>query len=369
MQVLERGLAPASLQGMPNYSSKSFLSRMVASTMKAARVTSPGSRFEIVDVPIPEPAEHEVLVKVLACGICHGDAAVKEGHWPGLNLPLTPGHEIIGTVERTGNRVIAWKAGERVGVGWHGGHCSVCDSCREGDFFLCDNAKITGITGHGGYAQYVIAPSNAVARAPEEIDPVFAAPIMCAGITSYNALRHSGAKAGDIVAVHGIGGVGHMAVQYASKMGFRTVAVSRGQDKKSLAMQLGANDYIDSDRVDAAAELNRMGGAKIIFATAPNSKAITSVLGGLGKNGKVVIPAASMEPIQVSPIFLISGRRSIVGWPAGDAKDSEDALNFSVHAGIKPMVETYSLDDAEEAYQSMISNKVRFRAVLEMSHG
>lgn len=340
---------------------------MVRDTMKAARVSAPGRQFEILDVPVPETGEGEVLVKVLACGVCHGDAAVKEGHWPGLKYPITPGHEIIGTIEDKGDGVVNWRTGERVGLGWHGGHCSTCESCRRGDFFLCDTAKITGITGDGGYAQYVVAPANAIARAPQELEPSEAAPVMCAGITSYNALRHSGAMAGDIVAVHGIGGVGHMAVQYASKMGFRAVAISRGPDKKSLAQELGAEAYIDSDSTDPAAELNRMGGAKIIFATAPNSKAITSILGGLGKNGKIIIPAASIEPIEVSPIFLISGRRSVVGWPAGTAKDSEDALKFSVQAGIKPMIEKYLLEEAEKAYRSMISNKARFRAVLEMN--
>ena len=335
--------------------------------MKAAQVSSPRTQFQIVDMDTPAAGDNQVVIKVEACGICHGDAAIKEGHWPGMQYPRVPGHEVIGRVHEVGGNVGRLRRGQRVGVGWHGGHCSECDSCRSGDFFFCSRAKITGITGDGGYAEYLLAPEESVAAVPDGLDSAAeAAPLLCAGVTSYNALRHMDAMPGDLVAVHGIGGVGHMAVQYASKMGFRTAAISRGKDKEELAAKLGAHIYIDAEKANPASELGKMGGAKVIFATAPNSAAISSVIGGLGINGKLVIPAAYPEPIQVSPLFLLSGKRSIQGWAAGHAKDSEDALNFSLHAGIRPMVETFSLEEAEQAYQRMITNKVRFRAVLEM---
>jgi 2-desacetyl-2-hydroxyethyl bacteriochlorophyllide A dehydrogenase len=336
------------------------------SQMKAVQIAEPGADFEVVEIDVPEPGPREVRIKVQACGICHSDAFVKEGAFPGIDYPRVPGHEVIGTVDKVGDEVELWTEGERVGVGWHGGHCFDCEACRDGDFIQCENAKITGIAFDGGYAEYMVAPGEAIAAVPDALESEEAAPLLCAGITVYNSLRNSGARAGDVVAVQGIGGLGHLAVQYAKRMGFHTVALSRGTDKKELALELGADDFIDTEAEDAAERLSEMGGARVIVATAPSSQAMTSVIGGLGRNGELLIVAASNEPVEVSPMQLIMGRRSISGWPSGHAADSEDTLDFSALTDITAMIETFPLDRAGEAYQKMMDAEVRFRAVLVM---
>ena len=335
--------------------------------MKAMQVTKGGRKFELVERPIPKPGPGQVLISVAACGICHSDMFVREGHWPGIQYPRVPGHEVVGRVKELGEGVTLWKKGQRVGAGWHGGHCFTCESCRRGDFINCSNALITGLTHDGGYAEYMLASQHALALVPAELDSAEAAPLLCAGITTYNSLRHSGARPGDLVAVQGIGGLGHLGVQFASKMGFRTVALSHGKSKKKLALELGARHYIDTSASDPVAELQKLGGAQVILATAPNSKAISSVINGLGIDGRVVVVGAAMEPIEVSPTQLIPGRRSLGGWPSGSAKDSEDTLNFSALTGVHSRIETFPLEKAEEAYQRMLSNKARFRVVLKIS--
>ena len=336
------------------------------SKMKAMQISRAGGDFELVEKDIPEPGNNEVRIKVITCGICHSDAFVKEGLFPGIDYPRIPGHEVIGLIDKTGRDVTQWKEGQRVGVGWHGGHCFKCDACRNGDFINCENAKITGISFDGGYAEYMVAPAEAVARVPDDLDSAEAAPLLCAGITTYNALRNSSARPGDLVAVLGIGGLGHMGVQYANKMGFHTVAISRGTDKKKLANELGADHFIDSSSTDAADELQKMGGASVILATAPNSKAISSVIGGLKRDGQVMVVGAAGDSIEVSPMALIGGRKSISGWPSGHAKESEETLRFSALKDTLPMIETYPLEKASEAYERMITNKARFRVVLTM---
>jgi alcohol dehydrogenase/propanol-preferring alcohol dehydrogenase len=333
--------------------------------MQAARVPSAGEDFELVDLPVPEPGSDEVRIKVEACGICHSDAFVKEAAFPGLELPRVPGHEVAGTVDAVGSDVTAWEEGQRVGVGWHGGHCFTCDACRDGDFINCANAKVTGISFDGGYAEYMCAPQEAVAALPDGLSFAEAAPLLCAGITTYNALRNAGATPGDLVAVQGIGGLGHLAVQYAATFGYEVVALSRGTDKQELATNLGADHYIDTTANDPAEALQSLGGAKVILATAPNSKAISQLTGGLGRDGTLMVVAASGEPIEVSPMNLIMGRRSVQGWPSGTADDSEDTLDFSALTGIAPMIETLPLSKANEAYDRMINNEARFRVVLE----
>lgn len=335
------------------------------STMKAMQIAEPGADFELVELPIPDVGAGEVRIKVQACGICHSDAFVKEGQFPGIDYPRVPGHEVIGIIDEVGDGVTEWKAGERVGVGWHGGHCFKCDACREGEFIMCERAQVTGIHFDGGYAEYMTAPANALAAVPEELDSAEAAPLLCAGITVYNALRNSGAKPGDLVAVQGIGGLGHLAVQYADAMGFETAAISTSSDKQEMAFDLGATHFISAD--DAAGVLQELGGARVIIATAPSSKAISSVIGGLGRNGEVIVVAASADPIEVSPMALIQGRRSVKGWASGDAHDSEETLAFSALTHAIPEIEEYDLEDANEAYASMINNEVRFRAVLRIS--
>jgi alcohol dehydrogenase/propanol-preferring alcohol dehydrogenase len=334
--------------------------------MKAMQVPEAGADFEQVEKAIPSPADDEVLINVQACGICHSDAMVKDGLMPGIDYPRTPGHEVIGTIEKLGSSINHWQEGQRVGVGWHGGHCYKCESCRNGDFINCENGKVTGIHFDGGYAEYLTAPESALATIPDSLDSAEAAPLLCAGITTFNALRNSNLEPGDIVAVQGIGGLGHLGVQYAHKFGCKVVALSRGTDKKELARELGAHEYIDTQASDAAEELQKMGGAKVILATAPNSEAISSVAGGLGRNGELVIVAATNDPVEISPLQLIMGRKSVSGWPSGDAKDSEDALNFSALTGVAPKVETYPLEKTDEAYDRMINNEARFRVVLEM---
>ncbi|MEH0156811.1 alcohol dehydrogenase [Limibacter armeniacum] len=335
--------------------------------MKAIQVSKAGGPFELVDREIPKPKAGEVLIKVQACGICHSDMFVKEGGFPGLEYPRIPGHEVIGTVESVGEGVNLWKKGQRVGVGWHGGHCHECEPCRSGDFINCQNGKVTGISFDGGYAEYMTAPQEAVASVPDELDAMEAAPLLCAGITTFNALRNSGAKGGDVVAVQGIGGLGHLAIQFAHKMGFKTVAISGSDSKKDLAKDLGAAVYINAGKENPAEVLQKLGGAAVILATAPNGKSISPLVDGLGINGKIVVVGAGMEPMEISPLQLIMGRKSVGGWPSGHAKDSEDTLNFSALTGAKAMIETYPLEKAEEAYKKMLENKARFRVVLKIS--
>ena len=333
--------------------------------MKAAQVQEKGGEFVLVNIDKPSPKENEVLIKVEACGICHSDAFVKDGAFPGIEYPRVPGHEVVGIVEETGKNVNNWKKGQRVGVGWHGGHCFECEPCRRGDFISCQNAKISGISYDGGYAEYMCAPKEAIAAIPEELSSAEAAPLLCAGITVFNALRNSGIKPGDIVAVQGIGGLGHLAIQYAAEMGMRTVAISTSDNKKDLAKELGAHHFINTDEKDAAEELQNLGGAKLILATAPHSKAITSLIGGLGIDGKLLMVAATGDPIEVSPMELLMGRKSVAGWPSGTAMDSEDTLNFSALTGARAKIEEYTLDKVNEAYDKMINNKARFRVVLK----
>lgn len=332
--------------------------------MKAVQVSRPGGNFEVVERPIPEPARGQVRIKVEACGICHSDALVKEGHWPGLQYPRVPGHEIAGRIDAIGPDVTLWKPGDRVGVGWHGGHCFICDPCRRGDFVNCRNMKITALTFDGGYQEFMVVNAEAVAAIPDDLSAPDAAPLLCAGITVYNALRNSGARAGDTVAVQGIGGLGHLGVQYARRMGFRTVAIGRGTDKAALAEKLGAHQYLDTNVAPPAESLQKFGGAAVILATAPDSKSMSAVFNGLAPNGILLVVGASMEPLAVSPMQLIGGRRSIHGWASGTAKDSEDTLQFSTLTGVRPMIEKYPLERAAEAYEQMISGRARFRVVL-----
>ncbi len=338
------------------------------STMQAARIPSAGADFEITDLPMPAPDAHEVRIRVEACGICHSDAFVKEGTFPGLEYPRVPGHEVAGVVDAVGTDVTQWSEGDRVGVGWHGGHCFTCDACRTGDFVNCENGLVTGIHYDGGYAEYMTAPAEAVAKMPEALAAEDAAPLLCAGITTFNALRNQGLQPGDLVAVQGIGGLGHLGVQYAAAMGLEVVALSTSADKEALAHDLGASHFVDVSNTDPAEALQRRGGADLILATAPNADAITSVLGGLGRDGDLVIVAATGEAVEVPPMALIQGRKSVSGWPSGDAKDSEDTLAFSAQAEALPEIETFSLEEAGAAYARMINNEARFRAVLTMDH-
>jgi len=331
--------------------------------MRGVQVSKPGGAFELVEREIPEPASGQIRIQVEACGICHSDALVKFGAYPGLSLPRIPGHEIAGRVEKVGPNVTEWKKGDRVGVGWHGGHCFVCNACRKGLFINCERQQITGISYDGGYAEYVVVPHEAAARIPEKLDAAEAAPLLCAGITTYNALRNSGARSGETVAVQGIGGLGHLAVQFAARMGFRTIAVSRGADKRELAQQLGAHEYVDTEKVTAAEGLQKLGGADLVLATAPNSDAIASTVDGLKPRGKLLIVAAAMEPLKVSGLTLLSGK-SVAGWPSGSAIDSEETVAFSVLTGVRPRVEVFKLEQAEQAFAKMMENRVRFRAVL-----
>ena len=334
--------------------------------MKKIRVNSPGASFEMVEEPMREPAPGLVRIRVQACGVCHSDSFTKEGGFPGIVYPRAPGHEIAGVIDAVGEGGDPWKVGDRVGVGWHGGHCGKCDSCRRGDFVTCEKLQIPGISYDGGYAEFVIVPVPALARIPDELTPEEAGPIMCAGITTFNALRNSGARPGDVVAVQGIGGLGHLGVQFASKSGFQTVAIGRGADKKSLALKLGARVYIDSGSQDVAKELLGLGGARAILATAPDSKAMGTLVDGLSVNGKLVIVGASPEPFAVSSFQLIGARKSIIGWPAGTSKDSEDTLKFAAANGVRPMIEVFPLERAADGYQHMMSGKVRFRSVLKI---
>ena len=335
--------------------------------MNAAQIRKPGGDWELIERDIPDPSTGEVRVNVEACGICHSDSLVKEGLWPGLQYPRVPGHEIAGRIDAVGENVTAWTRGQRVGVGWHGGHCFVCEQCRRGDFAMCVNRKVTGIDFDGGYAEYMIAPATALAAIPDELPAEEAGPFMCAGVTVFNALRNSGARAGDLVAVHGIGGLGHLGVQYARQMGFETVAINRGNNKEPLARQLGAHHYIDATAQDVVSELQKLGGAKVILATAPNAQAISVLVDGLAPSGKLLVPAAPAEPLTINVFSLITRRSSVAGWYSGTARDSQDTLEFSSLSGVHPMIEKYPLDRVAEAYEQMHSGKVRFRVVLTLA--
>ena len=331
-----------------------------------AQVGKAGGEFELMEREIPQPAAGEVRIKVEACGICHSDAVVKAGQWPGLMFPRVPGHEVAGVIEEVGPGVTEWKKGERVGVGWHGGHCFVCESCRRGDFITCVNEQITGVTRDGGYAQYMIARHEAVASMPEGLDAAEAGPLLCAGITTFNALRHSGARMGDLVAVQGVGGLGHLGIQFAAKAGYRTVGIGRGSENAALAKKLGATEYIDSNATNAAQALRTMGGARVILATAPSAKAMAEVLGGLGVDGKLLVVGVPLDPVPVSAVELVLQRRDVKGWPSGTAVDSEDTLRFSVRTGVRPMIEKFPLKEVKKAYERMESGNAQFRVVLTM---
>ena len=339
----------------------------MSATMKAAQISKAGGAWELVEREIPEPTSGHVRVKVEACGICHSDVLVKEGLWPGLQYPRVPGHEIAGRIDALGDNVTPWQPGDRVGVGWHGGHCFVCEQCRRGDFAMCVNRKVTGIDFDGGYAEYMIAPASSLAAIPDEVPAEEAGPFMCAGVTVFNALRNSGARAGDVVAVHGIGGLGHLGVQYARRMGFQTVAINRGNDKEQLALKLGAHQYIDATANDVVAELQKLGGATVILATAPNAQAISPLVDGLAPSGKLLVPAAPSEPLTINVFSLITRRSSVAGWYSGTANDSQDTLEFSALSGVHPMIEKYPLDRVEDAWVQMESGKVRFRVVLSFA--
>jgi D-arabinose 1-dehydrogenase-like Zn-dependent alcohol dehydrogenase len=335
----------------------------MADTMRAVQVAKAGAAFEVVERKVPQPGAGQVLIRVEACGICHSDAMVKFGHFPGLQFPRVPGHEIAGRIESVGPGVTSWKAADRVGVGWHGGHCFTCGACRRGLFINCEKAKITGITHDGGYADHVVVPAESVARIPDSLSPTDAGPLLCAGVTTYNSLRNVGARPGDTVAVQGIGGLGHLGIQYAAKMGFRTVALSRGKDKEELARQLGAHEYVDTAAVTAAEGLQKLGGADVVLCAAPNAAAMADAIGGLKARGTLLVVAAPAEPMPTSIFALLSGKR-VIGWPSGSAIDSEDTMRFSALTGVRPRVELFELARADEALARVIENKVRFRAVL-----
>ena len=335
-------------------------------TMKVAQVPTPGADFQIVEREIPKPDAGHVRIKVQACGVCHSDVLTKDGLWPGIQYPCVPGHEVAGIIDEVGAGVSAWKKGERAGVGWHGGHDHTCRECRRGDFRNCRNQKVCGISYDGGYEQYMVAPVEALVAIPETLRDVDAGPLLCAGITTYNALRHSGAMPGDLVAVQGIGGLGHLGIQFANKFGYKVVAIGRGSEDSSLAKKLGASVYIDSQSTKAAEALQKLGGAQVILATAPSSKAMSELIDGLGPNGKLMVIGAAFDPIEVTPVQLIMGSKTIQGWAAGTPADSEDTLRFAELSGVRPMIETYPLEKAAEAFARMLSGKAEFRVVLTM---
>jgi len=334
--------------------------------MKVAQIPKPGEDFEIVERDIPKPAQGEIRIKVQACGICHSDVLVKEGIWSGIQYPRVPGHEVVGLVDETGAGVAGWKIGERVGVGWHGGQDGTCLYCRRGDFRNCRNLKIPGISYDGGYQQYMVAPVEALVPIPESLDSAEAAPLLCAGVTTFNSLRHSGALPGDLVAVQGIGGLGHLGIQYANKFGYKVAGIGRGSGTEALARSLGASVYIDTSAANAAQELQKLGGAQVILATAPNSKAMSELVDGLAPNGKLIVIGATFDPIEVTPIQLILGSRALQGWSTGTPADSEDCLRFSELKDTRAMIETYPLEKAGEAYARMMSGNAKFRVVLTM---
>jgi D-arabinose 1-dehydrogenase-like Zn-dependent alcohol dehydrogenase len=340
--------------------------KIAITPMKSAQISRPGGDFEIVEREIPNPGPNEVRIKVQACGVCHSDVFTKEGWWPGIQYPRVPGHEVTGIVDKLGPGVIGWREGQRVGVGWHGGHDGTCLQCRRGDFGNCRNLKIAGISYDGGYQQYMVAPVEALTSIPEGLGDVEAAPLLCAGITTYNALRHSGALPGDLVAVLGIGGLGHLGIQFANKFGFKVAAIGRGSESEPLAKKLGASLYIDNKSTNAAEALQELGGAQVILATAPSSKAMSDVFDGLAPNGKLMVVGASSDALQVTPVQLINGSRTIQGWASGTPADAEDTLRFAELTGVGPMIETYPLDKAAEAYARMMSGNAEFRVVLTM---
>ena len=339
---------------------------VAAGLMEAAQIPRPGADFQIVEREIPAPNGGQVRIKVQACGICHSDVLTKEGSLPGIQYPRIPGHEIAGVIDKVGAGVSAWKEGQRVGVGWHGGHDGTCLACRRGDFRNCRNLKIPGISYDGGYQQYMVAPVEALVAIPDSLNAAEAAPLLCAGITTFNALRHSGALPGDLVAVQGIGGLGHLGIQFANKCGYKVAAIGRGSENASLANKLGASVYIDSKSTNAAQELQKLGGAQAILATAPSSKAMSELIDGLGPNGRFMVIGAAFEPIEVTPAQLIFGSRTIQGWASGTPTDSEDTLRFAELTGVRPMIETYPLEKAAEGYARMMSGKAQFRVVLTM---
>jgi D-arabinose 1-dehydrogenase-like Zn-dependent alcohol dehydrogenase len=339
---------------------------MKMTQMKAAQVSKPGGDFEIVERAIPEPDAGHVRIQVQACGVCHSDVLTKEGLWPGIQYPRVPGHEVAGTIDEVGKGVTAWKKGQRVGVGWHGGQDNTCRECRRGDFRNCRNLKICGLSYDGGYQQYMVAPIEALVPMPDTLRDVDAAPLLCAGVTTYNALRHSGALPGDLVGVQGVGGLGHLGIQFANKFGYKVAAIGRGSENAALAKKLGASVYIDSQATKAAEELEKLGGAQVILATAPSSKAMSELIDGLAPNGKLMVIGATFDPIEVTPIQLIGGSRAIQGWSSGTPADSEDTLRFAELSGVRPMIETYPLEKAAEAYARMQSGKAEFRVVLTM---
>ncbi len=337
---------------------------MAAKTYRAVQVTKPG-QLELVERELVAPPKGTVRIRVESCGICHSDTVTFQALFPGITYPRVPGHEVAGVIDAVGDEVPQWKVGQRVGVGWNGGYCGHCNHCRRGDFFACDSTQVTGIHFDGGYAEYMIAPANAVAAMPDKLKPTDAAPLLCAGLTTFNALRNSGARPGDVVAVLGLGGLGHLGVQYAAKMGFLTVGIARGKDKESLARELGADQYIDSTSQNPAAELQKLGGAKAILATATSGEAMSAVEGGLAINGTMLVIGAA-NSMQVSPLFLLTGCRSIKGWYSGTSIDSEDTLAFSARTGVQSMNEIYPLEKAQEGFERMMSGKARFRVVLKM---
>jgi D-arabinose 1-dehydrogenase-like Zn-dependent alcohol dehydrogenase len=339
---------------------------VAAATMKVAQITKPGAGFQIVEREIPEPQAGQVRIKVQACGVCHSDVFTVEGSWPGIQYPRVPGHEVVGIIDEVGDGVSEWKKGQRVGIGWHGGQDNTCLECRRGDFRNCRNLKVTGISYDGGYQEYMLAPVEALAAVPESLSDAEAAPLLCAGIATFNALRHSGALPGDLVAVLGIGGLGHLGIQFANKFGYKAAAIGRGPENATLAKKLGASVYIDSRSTNAAEAVQKLGGAQVILGTAPSSKAMSELIDGLGPNGKLMVMGLSFDPIEVTPAQLISGNRTIQGWAAGTPTDSEDTLRFAELTGVRPMIETYPLENAGEAYARMMSGKAQFRVVLTM---
>jgi len=340
--------------------------RVAIALMKVAQIPKPGADFQIVERDIPKPSAGQVRIKVQACGVCHSDLFTKEGAWPGIEYPRVPGHEVAGVIDELGAGVTEWKQGQRAGVGWHGGHDGTCLSCRRGDFRNCRNLKIAGISYDGGYQQYMVAPVEALTAIPEGLTDVEAAPLLCAGITTFNALRHSGAVPGDLVAVLGVGGLGHLGIQFASKFGYKVAAIGRGAESAALAKRLGATVYIDNKATNPAEALQKLGGAQVVLATAPSSKAMSELIDGLAPNGKLLVIGVETDPIQVTPVQLVSGNRTIEGWASGTPIDAEDTLHFAELTGVRPMIETYPLEKAAEAYARMMSGKAQFRVVLTM---
>ena len=335
--------------------------------MKVASIPAAQQDFRIEERDVPAPGPAQVRLQVGACGVCHSDHFVRDGLWPGLEFPRVPGHEVVGTVDAIGDGVTSVSAGDRVGIGWHGGHDGTCDACLKGDYMQCKNQRITGFSFDGGYGEYMIAPEVALARVPDDMSFTDAAPLLCAGVTTYNSLRNSGARAGARVAVQGLGGLGHLGVQYARAMGFETIALSRGRDKESFATELGAHHYIDTSEGSVGEALQELGGADVALATAPNAQAIGDLVPGLAIDGTLLIVAAPFEPISFNPLDLLSGRRRIQGWPSGTATDSTDAMRFASQHDIRPMTESFALDDAGQAYDRMMNGEVRFRAVLDLA--